>query len=147
MSSAMAYNTRIEKKPLRVIVVGGSLSGLMCGIALKNAGHNVKIVEKDHDERQSHMSGICLGPSAIAFFAQHDASASQIFAHETDCLQVIKKGGSLASWSRAGASLAAGIHYITVYGPFSITIPAHRTMCLSRSRRRRVSQSTSAPHS
>ncbi|KAI2614834.1 hypothetical protein GGR54DRAFT_319997 [Hypoxylon sp. NC1633] len=82
---------RDYQKPLRVIVVGGSLAGLMCGVALREAGHNVTIVEQDGDERESHMSGICLGPSAMTFLDRFNCSPGT-FSHETDCLQVLRTG-------------------------------------------------------
>ncbi|KAF2788524.1 FAD/NAD(P)-binding domain-containing protein [Melanomma pulvis-pyrius CBS 109.77] len=57
---------------LEVVIIGGSISGLMCGIALKHAGHNIQILEQDQDVRQSHMAGICLGRDVQRFLQLHD---------------------------------------------------------------------------
>lgn len=64
--------------------VGGSLAGLMCGIALKHAGHTVTIVEKGDNVRQSHMAGVCLGFDAERFLERHDR-IEEVFSHR--CLR------------------------------------------------------------
>ncbi|KAI9707915.1 MAG: hypothetical protein M1820_004334 [Bogoriella megaspora] len=75
---------------MNVIIVGGSLSGLMGGIVLKHAGHNVRIIEKDSDERQSHMAGVCLGYDAQKFLALHDRM-SQPFSLHSEQLQLLNQ--------------------------------------------------------
>ncbi|KAI0378205.1 FAD/NAD(P)-binding domain-containing protein [Hypomontagnella monticulosa] len=80
-----------DRAPLNVVIVGGSLAGLMCGIALKHAGHHVKIIEQDGSERMSHKSGIGLGPSAALFLQRHDRH-STIFSHRVGCIQTLKNG-------------------------------------------------------
>lgn len=48
------------------------MTGLMCGIALRDAGFSVVIVDKEDSKRESHMAGVCLGQDAQEFLKQHD---------------------------------------------------------------------------
>ncbi|KAI2641396.1 FAD/NAD(P)-binding domain-containing protein [Hypomontagnella submonticulosa] len=80
-----------DRAPLNVVIAGGSLAGLMCGIALKHAGHQVKIIEQDDSERMSHMSGLGLGPSAASFLQRHDRLSS-VFSHRINCIQTLRNG-------------------------------------------------------
>ncbi|KAI0415236.1 FAD/NAD(P)-binding domain-containing protein [Xylaria grammica] len=81
-------------KPLRVVIIGGSLSGLMCGIALKHAGHTVTICEKEDNERQSHMAGVCLGSDAEEFLLQHDRIVRP-FSHTSLKVQALRDNNSV----------------------------------------------------
>ncbi|RYP12068.1 hypothetical protein DL767_011506 [Monosporascus sp. MG133] len=76
------------RKPLRVVIIGGSLAGLMCGVALKHAGHSVQIIERESNERQSHMAGVCLGLDAEVYLAHHDR-LTLTFSHRSNRLQTI----------------------------------------------------------
>jgi 2-polyprenyl-6-methoxyphenol hydroxylase-like FAD-dependent oxidoreductase len=64
----------------------------MSGIALKHAGHNVRILEQDDNERESHMAGVCLGRDANDFLAKHDR-VDEPFSHESKRVQVLKQDG------------------------------------------------------
>ncbi|KAI0809955.1 FAD/NAD(P)-binding domain-containing protein [Xylaria sp. FL0064] len=75
------------KKPLRI---GGSLCGLMCGIALKHEGHTITIIEKGDNERQSHMAGVCLGLDADYFLARHDR-LRETFSHLSQSVQLLRR--------------------------------------------------------
>ncbi|KAI1326781.1 hypothetical protein F5Y16DRAFT_374019 [Xylariaceae sp. FL0255] len=81
-------------KELQIVIIGGSLAGLMCGIALKQAGHSVEIIERDGNVRQSHMAGVCLGLDAQEFLARHDRIA-QDFTHRSNRLQTLNNGQGL----------------------------------------------------
>lgn len=74
--------------------IGGSLTGLMCGIMLKHAGHSVTIVEQNSDERESYMAGVCLGPSGGDFLARHDR-LTDLFYHRTSMLQILNSDGNI----------------------------------------------------
>ncbi|ROT41235.1 FAD/NAD(P)-binding domain-containing protein [Sodiomyces alkalinus F11] len=78
-----------DKKQLKVVILGGSLAGLMCGIALKHAGHEVTIIEKGENVRQSHMAGVCLGLDAERFLERHDR-LSNVFSHRCLRIQALK---------------------------------------------------------
>jgi 2-polyprenyl-6-methoxyphenol hydroxylase-like FAD-dependent oxidoreductase len=74
--------------------IGGSIAGLMCGIALKHKGHTVTVIEKDDNERQSHMAGICLGPDAFVYLAHHDRHTNA-FSQRVTCIQALKDDNTL----------------------------------------------------
>ncbi|KAI1425155.1 hypothetical protein F5Y12DRAFT_784921 [Xylaria sp. FL1777] len=80
--------------PCKVVIIGGSLAGLMCGIALKHAGHSVEIIEREGNVRQSHMAGVCLGLDAQEYLSRHDR-LSQLFTHRSNRLQTLNSGQPL----------------------------------------------------
>ncbi|TGJ79822.1 hypothetical protein E0Z10_g8945 [Xylaria hypoxylon] len=56
-----------------VIIVGGSLSGLMHGVMLHRLGSTVRILEKSTTSTPvSHMAGLCLGPDVLRFLKRFD---------------------------------------------------------------------------
>lgn len=57
----------------------------MCGIALKEAGHIVTILERESNERESHMAGVCLGLDAGDYLAKYDCIMTA-FSHR--CLRI-----------------------------------------------------------
>ncbi|KAI0022367.1 hypothetical protein F4780DRAFT_788769 [Xylariomycetidae sp. FL0641] len=79
--------------PLKVAIVGGSLAGLMCGIALKHGGHDVVIFEQDENERQSHQAGIGLGPAGEIFTGRHDRLTGS-FTHTTNGVKSLDNDGT-----------------------------------------------------
>ncbi|KAK0116571.1 hypothetical protein ONS96_012428 [Cadophora gregata f. sp. sojae] len=55
-----------------VIIVGGSLGGLMSGLMLKHLGHNVRIFERSPTAMlQDQGAGIVFGPEAQEYFSKH----------------------------------------------------------------------------
>ncbi|KAK4200734.1 hypothetical protein QBC40DRAFT_326093 [Triangularia verruculosa] len=84
-----------KAKPLDVVIIGGSLAGLMCGVALKHRGHNITILERDGDERQSHMAGVCLGPDAVRYLELHDRLSSKPFSHRSTRVQALRSNGTI----------------------------------------------------
>ncbi|KAH6637283.1 hypothetical protein F5144DRAFT_647380 [Chaetomium tenue] len=61
--------------PKTAIVIGGSIAGLLQGLQLKRNGVNVTILEQDPSEnRQSHASGIQVGPRLGALLETLDAT-------------------------------------------------------------------------
>ncbi|KAI1450791.1 hypothetical protein F5Y02DRAFT_424276 [Annulohypoxylon stygium] len=81
-----------DRKPLRVVIVGGSIAGLMCGVGLKQAGHHVQIIEQGADERKSYVSSLGLGPLSEAFLQQHDRLTTA-FTYEANGLKVLRPNG------------------------------------------------------
>jgi hypothetical protein len=66
----------------------------MCGIALVHAGHTVTIIEKEDNERQSHMAGVCLGPDAEVYLASHDRCKAA-FSHRSLRVQALNPDESI----------------------------------------------------
>ncbi|KAL3477167.1 FAD/NAD(P)-binding domain-containing protein [Aspergillus californicus] len=59
--------------PLDIIIIGGSLCGLMHAIPLHRLGHNVQILEQSPTTTPaSHMAGVCLGPDMLTFLNRFD---------------------------------------------------------------------------
>ncbi|CAK3859478.1 FAD NAD(P)-binding domain-containing [Lecanosticta acicola] len=59
--------------PLDVLIIGGSLGGLMSGILLKRSGHNVRILEQAaSSEREGLAAGIGLAFQVKRFFETED---------------------------------------------------------------------------
>ncbi|KAI0903247.1 hypothetical protein F4823DRAFT_636468 [Ustulina deusta] len=79
------------REGLRIVIIGGSLAGLMCGVALKHAGHSVNIIERSGNDRESHMAGVCLGYDAEIYLSQHDRFLHS-FAHRSNCMQTLTDG-------------------------------------------------------
>lgn len=75
--------------------MGGSLSGLMNGIALKSLGHNVRILEKyPSSVRENQAAGITAGPYVRAFLQYYDRSP-QPLSLPCDGMQMTAVDGSL----------------------------------------------------
>ncbi|CZT44924.1 uncharacterized protein RSE6_05177 [Rhynchosporium secalis] len=59
-------------KAKNVIIVSGSLGGLMSGVMLKHLGHNVQIFERNPTAMLQDLgAGIVFGPEAQEFFTKH----------------------------------------------------------------------------
>lgn len=58
------------------------------------------ILERDEDERQSHMAGVCLGPDAVAWLARHDRRP-EAFSHKSTRVQLLQRDGSLTIFANA----------------------------------------------
>jgi 2-polyprenyl-6-methoxyphenol hydroxylase-like FAD-dependent oxidoreductase len=44
----------------------------MCAIALKQSGLDVTIIEREANQRESHMAGVGFGLDMVAFLHRHD---------------------------------------------------------------------------
>ncbi|KAK4031787.1 zeaxanthin epoxidase, chloroplastic [Parachaetomium inaequale] len=64
--------------PKSVVIVGGSLAGLLHGLYLKRHGSNVVILEQDPNSiRSSHQAGIAFGPAVQEILAKYDDTGMQ----------------------------------------------------------------------
>ncbi|XRM38162.1 hypothetical protein ABZX51_001594 [Aspergillus tubingensis] len=59
--------------PLKIVIVGGSLSALMQAITLHQQGHTIQILEQSPNPTPpSHMAGVSIGPDVLAFLSRYD---------------------------------------------------------------------------
>ncbi|KAI0534390.1 FAD binding domain protein [Xylaria digitata] len=73
-----------------VIIVGGSLTGLLHGLYLKRCGYHVVILEQDRSpmERRDHQAGIAIGPSVIALMERYEATGREYVVHASTLTQI-----------------------------------------------------------
>lgn len=64
-------------RPLRVIVVGGSLSGLMTALALHAVDCDVKVFERSPHEMKYRGAGLALRPETWQFLAKHGIATKE----------------------------------------------------------------------
>lgn len=80
-------------KPLEIVIIGGSLSGLFTSIPLTRLGHKVTILERSptpllHDQG----AGVVAGGETQAFFSKHDALNSDIAVTSAERLYLNRNG-------------------------------------------------------
>ncbi|KAI1365828.1 FAD binding domain protein [Xylaria arbuscula] len=93
--------------PQSVVIIGGSLAGLIHGLQHKRRGNNVTILEQESGERHSHYAGIGFADNAKEFLRKYDltgltpafASQSRRWAYYTRPNVMNTKGSiHLTSW-------------------------------------------------
>ncbi|KAF2015295.1 FAD/NAD(P)-binding domain-containing protein [Aaosphaeria arxii CBS 175.79] len=90
-SHVLAAKTR----RLDIVIVGGSLGGLSTGIALRDLGHNVTILERNPTELLHNQgAGIVTGGDTLAFFKRYDRCGRQI-AISSQRRQYLDKDGAM----------------------------------------------------
>ena len=100
-SSIVIVRCLIQKiRDAKQYQVGGSLSGLMHGIMLRSLGHNVRILERAPDSRESYMAGVCLGSDSIEFLRRYDRTGEP-FTFESERLQVFDQKANITHFFRA----------------------------------------------
>ncbi|RYP60587.1 hypothetical protein DL770_009963 [Monosporascus sp. CRB-9-2] len=61
--------------PKSVVIVGGSVSGLLQGLQLKRQGSKVIVLEQDpSQDRHNHESGVSIGPTVVSLLEKYDAT-------------------------------------------------------------------------
>ncbi|KAI0889179.1 FAD binding domain protein [Annulohypoxylon maeteangense] len=102
--------------PKSVVIVGGSLAGLIHGLQHKRRGNNVTILEQESGERHSHHAGIGFGANAQEFLRKYDltgmtaafASHSRRWAYYARPNVMNTKGSiQLTSWGLLNSILRA----------------------------------------
>ncbi|KAL9057232.1 MAG: hypothetical protein Q9162_002436 [Coniocarpon cinnabarinum] len=70
----------LKERKLKVVIVGGSLAGLLNGIMLSNLGHDVHILEQSHKAiREDFAAGMNIGFNGKRFFADYDRHKSDFY--------------------------------------------------------------------
>jgi len=74
----MNQKTSVEdSRPLRVIVVGGSHSGLLTALALGAVNCNVEVFERSPHEMKERGAGIVLQPETLQFLSSHGIATKE----------------------------------------------------------------------
>ncbi|EON69824.1 hypothetical protein W97_09087 [Coniosporium apollinis CBS 100218] len=82
-----------KSKPLNVVIAGGSLGGLFCGIALKQIGHNTTILERNPTPLLHNQgAGIVAGGDLLAFFEKYDRCQRPIAVRSRARMYLNKEG-------------------------------------------------------
>ncbi|KAI1465800.1 uncharacterized protein F4812DRAFT_461489 [Daldinia caldariorum] len=85
---------RDRSLPRNVIIVGGSLSGLMHGIMLHRLGNTVRIFEQSLTHTPaSHMAGVCLGLDVQHFLKRFDLIPERPLGIQSVQLQSLDENG------------------------------------------------------
>ncbi|KUI66366.1 Putative HC-toxin efflux carrier TOXA [Cytospora mali] len=83
--------------------IAGSGLGLILSLVMKREKlqldfddqEPITILEKDKDERRSHMAGVCLGTDGEDWLAHHDRHKPMFFAHRSDRVELIQDDGTI----------------------------------------------------
>lgn len=94
----MTFQTPLSIADLPFAQVGGSLTGLLCGVAMKHAGHTVQILEQYGRDRTGHGIGLGLGPSAQEFLLRHDRIHSPL-SNSISSLRLLAEDGSTRQYA------------------------------------------------
>ncbi|CZR59540.1 related to 2-polyprenyl-6-methoxyphenol hydroxylase and related FAD-dependent oxidoreductases [Phialocephala subalpina] len=82
-------------QPKNIIIIGGSLAGLMTGLTLKHLGHTIRIYERSPTTLlHSQGAGIVFGPEAQSFFSQH-VHVSRSLSISSKLRQTLNRDGSI----------------------------------------------------
>ncbi|KAM7203431.1 FAD binding-containing protein [Naviculisporaceae sp. PSN 640] len=80
--------------PESAIIIGGSMTGLLQGLSLKQQGCNVTILERDADEqRLGHESGIQIGPSFLELLNKYDRTGRRVAFPRAGVSWTLSKNG------------------------------------------------------
>ncbi|KAL8942198.1 MAG: hypothetical protein Q9211_001496 [Gyalolechia sp. 1 TL-2023] len=98
----------MESKQKNVVIVGGSLAGLMQGIMIKRLGHDVHVLEKAASLRAGQAAGITAGPEVQAFLDRFDlthqpysipALGVQMINKESQKTRFFRRPMQMTAWS------------------------------------------------
>ncbi len=84
----MNQRTSVEdSRPLRVIVVGGSLSGLLTALALRAVNCDVEVFERSPHEMKHRGAGMVLKPETLQFLSKHGIATKEAISILTNIRQ------------------------------------------------------------
>ena len=89
-----------DSGPLRAVVAGGSLGGLFAGLALREAGCDVRIFEKSAGEMKSRGAGIVVQPET-AHYLDHYGTPTESVSTSCAMRQNLAPDGGVAQEGRA----------------------------------------------
>ncbi|KAK0717656.1 FAD binding domain protein [Lasiosphaeria miniovina] len=98
----------MASQPKSVVIIGGSLAGLLHGLSLKRRGSNVVVLEQDQSTmRSGHEAGIAYGPGVGELLDKYDdtgvashasAAATRIAFRKREDLKTVNLVRHLSSW-------------------------------------------------
>ncbi|KAH7333328.1 hypothetical protein BKA65DRAFT_432927 [Rhexocercosporidium sp. MPI-PUGE-AT-0058] len=95
MAPSTPLNVITPDRPMVIVIVGGSNTGLMIGIVLKRLGHTVYIMEQSgQSERSDLAAGITTHPEFDEFMALHDDVEGE-WCLKSSGLQFLDKAGAV----------------------------------------------------
>ncbi|MFC0513003.1 FAD-dependent monooxygenase [Mucilaginibacter angelicae] len=78
---------------MKTIIIGGSIGGLITGIALKKAGYDVDIYERSASEMQGRGAGLVVQPGLMDYMISNDISNRQQFGVPATQRQILNGHG------------------------------------------------------
>ena len=113
----------LSSNPLTVAIIGGSLSGLFAGLAIRSLGHKVHILERhSYSELIDQGAGLRIGPDVYAFLRKYVPQA------ELDACMVLSDGVRVLDRKGHVTSEVKMVNRVTSWGSL------HR-LCLAELRR------------
>ncbi|KAI1802384.1 FAD/NAD(P)-binding domain-containing protein [Daldinia bambusicola] len=104
----MCEQERDRLPPRNVIIVGGSLSGLMHGIMLHRLGSTVRIFEQSLTHTPlSHMAGVCLGVDVQRFLKRFDLVSERPLGIPSVQLQLLDGNGQVNPFLRVNRIMSS----------------------------------------
>ena len=76
-----------DSRPLRVIVVGGSHSGLLTALALRAVNCDVEVFERSPHEMKDRGAGMVLQPETVQFFSSHGIATKEAISMPPKIIQ------------------------------------------------------------
>ncbi|KAE8452946.1 hypothetical protein EG329_012133 [Mollisiaceae sp. DMI_Dod_QoI] len=94
-------------QPKNIIIVGGSLAGLMTGLVLKRLGHHIRIFERSPTSLlQDQGAGIVFGSEAQEFFSKH-INVNRSFHVNSLLRQTLKRNGEVLNRDARGQKMVS----------------------------------------
>lgn len=94
---------------MKVAIIGGSIGGLVTGIALKKNGYEIDIYERSRSAMQDRGAGLVIQPDLMNYMIDNNISSHQLFGVPATERQMLNKNGepirrfknetSFTSWS------------------------------------------------
>jgi 2-polyprenyl-6-methoxyphenol hydroxylase-like FAD-dependent oxidoreductase len=78
---------------MKIIIIGGSIGGLITGIALKKAGYEVDIYERSASEMQGRGAGLVVQPSLMNYMIHHGITSHLQFGVPAIQRQILNDQG------------------------------------------------------
>jgi 2,6-dihydroxypyridine 3-monooxygenase len=100
---------------VRAVVAGGSLGGLAAGLALRDAGCDVRVFERSQTALQSRGAGIVLHEETVRYFVEHRVLDVEAISTSVDVWRYLHPSGDVAHEQPTGHRFTA---WNTLYRAF-----------------------------